>query len=466
MHSESSGCSARSVRSGRRRLLALAGAGAGTVVMAGVVTIVVLLAGSKPVPDPVAATVPVALSQLKAPDGMAIGVIVTLGQGRVEGSEWGPASHGAVVAQHRIARGGSKVTLLVEDDRGSAKGGAEAVARLAAKGVSGIVVASSGPHVAAAASAASEAGIPLVLPYASIPADAGRLDGVWSMAPGTGQLGSAMKRALAAYDHPLLLDLGGESQGAVVVADALRADGRDLGEFADDVARRAGADRAAHGAYAGGEREGDAPAEDTDGASRVDALVIDGHPQAMADLVAALEFRKVSVPIVLGPSAVSPVFTQTLGERGGAVSSALRTVGSGAEDTVALGRNASGRAMSAYLQALRQLADDAKATNLSADAPFADVASWADVRSHDAVIALVSAASKGGGAKPENVRRGLADLKLTAADGVAGADLDFADAQVVSQKTRVLHATSQQLGLRPHNPESLTLSWFSEPAGE
>ncbi|CAM5448950.1 hypothetical protein [Leifsonia shinshuensis] len=427
--------------------------------------VAVLSVVDAPKPDPVAATVPVALTQVGAPSGTRIGVIVTLGQGRTQGSEWAPAASGAVVARHRLALGGSDVALLMEDDHGTPQGGTDAVARLAGQGVSGIVIASSGDHVAAAARAASAAGIPAVVPYATLPSDASDLSGVWSMAPAEADVVGAMNRAVTSFDHPVLLELGPGHGGGLRVDDVLRAEGADLARLADEAAQRAGSDTAAHGAYRGGDDrivESALPGR-TDQPS-VDAFVIDGHPSAMAELVAALEARNVSVPLLVGPGAVSPVFAQTLGEHGGVVSSAMRTVGVSSQDSAALGRDAQARAMSAYLQALRQLADDPDVTDLGGDAPFSDAASWADVRCHDAVVALASAAGKAGSAQPEKVLAALTGLRLAAGDGIAGAAEDFGSTYVVEQKVGVLHATAQPLGLRPHDAEVLTLGWFPAPA--
>jgi hypothetical protein len=454
---------AAATKRSKRRILGFASVGIAVGAVVGLVAALLVINGPKP--DPVAASMPVALSHVKAPSGTAIGVVVTLGQGRAEGSEWGSAAQGAVVAQHRLALGGSDVALHVEDDHGSAEGGAAAVARLAGRGVSGIVIASSGDHLAATAAAASDAGIAAVLPYAPVPSDAKGRTGVWSLAPAVKDVVVAMNRALASYEHPLLLDTGTGVSDGLDVDDVLRVDGDDLDRLADEAAKRSGSDASAHGAYLGGDDrvvESALPQGTPD--TRVDALVVDGHPRDMAKVVAALEARNVSVPVIVGPAAVSPVFTQALGEHGGAVSSALRTVGVPAEDSLALGQDAGARAMSAYLQALRQVADDGEATDLSGDAPFAEVAPWADVRSHDAVIALVTAAAKGGSPEPERVRAGLRGLSLSAAGGIAGAAQDFSATHVVSREVQVLHATAQPLGLRPHDPDRLTLGWFPAPA--
>lgn len=69
-------------------------------------------------PDPVAVTVPIALSEIAPPEDAKLGVVLTLGEGTTEGSQWHQAAQGAVVAQERLHLGGSDIELLTQDDRG------------------------------------------------------------------------------------------------------------------------------------------------------------------------------------------------------------------------------------------------------------------------------------------------------------------------------------------------------------
>lgn len=451
----------------RKRRVILILAGISVILIAALTVFFVWRSNEQPEPDPVAATVPVAISHLDVPKKLKIGVVVTLGQGRAEGAEWQAAAQGARVAQYRLAMGGNNVELVVEDDRGTVKGGAEAIARLSEKGVSGVVVASSGAHIDGSVEAAAQAKIPVILPYAASRESWAETPSVWSMDPGTSATVTAINDSLEAFSHPVLLEVGATGLDGVDASETLRPERGDLEGFADEVARRTGADLSAHGAYAGGSEEEDgeerADSED-DPQPLIDALVIDGHPSAIARLVAALEARNVSVPIMLSPAALSPGFTSSLSEHQGTVSPNLRTIGVGAEDSAALGRNAGGRAMSAYLQSLRQLAEDPNAMNLTEDAPFLDSAPWADVRSHDAILALATAAARGESSDPVKVLEGFEGLELSAADGVAGSNLSFGSGQTVSDDLHVLYATGQELGLRPQDPENLILEWFVEPA--
>lgn len=411
--------------------------------------------------DPVAVSVPVAVSGVTVPDDAAIGVVLTFGDGAAEGAEWNQAAQGAVVAQKRLALGGADIRLLVEDDLGTSRGSEAAVRSLAEQGVAGIVYASSGAHVEAGVAAATAAKIPVILPYAVVPS---KSSGVWSLAPDDASTGAAVTEAIAEFDRPLLIDAGGGVPDGVTVADQARfGSGTDLDQFAADVARRAGADPLAGGAYAGGQ---DPAADPVPPVERpADAVIVSGRPGTQATIVHALQSRNVSVPIVLTSQAVSPAFATTLAGLGGSVSPNLRTVGGAWDDAEALRTTAQGRAMSAFLAAVRQFSADDSVTNLTDDAPFADSASAADVRSHDAVLAFAQAMSAAGGIDPSKMQRALGTSALGAKNAIAGPELDFARAQALTAPATVLYATAQQLGLRPSTAERAGgLVWITEPS--
>lgn len=430
------------------------------VVIAAVAVAFVAQANAKPVADPVAVTVPVALSDAKAPAGLKIGIVLTLGQDTVEGAEWATAAQGAEVAKYRLGLGGSKVDLVVEDDHGTSSGADDAIANLVKKKVSGIVVASSGAHVADAVHAAGKVGIPTLLPYSPLPEAAPQ--GVWSLAPSDTALASAMNKAIDRFSHTILLNVGGGAPSGLHVSETVQSQGSDLSSLAAEVATRTGADPTANGAYTGGQDQ--TPASEEANAPQADAVVVAGAPARMAELVAALQSRQVTVPILLTPGATSPTFAQTLAAKGGTVSSELRTFSANAGDSTALGRDNTARAMSAFLQALAQVAEDSDATNLTVDAPFSRVAPWADTRAHDAVLALVHAAAAAGSTDPSHVRDRLSSEKVGAGNGIAGPPLDFGNAGADDAAVRLLYATGQSLGLRPRAADALALAWFPEPA--
>jgi ABC-type branched-subunit amino acid transport system substrate-binding protein len=403
-----------------------------------------------PVAEAVPATVPVPIRVAHVPEGTKIGVVVTLGDG--EGSDWDEAAQGALVAERRLMLGGTDVELVTRNDGGSAGGGERAVKALVDDGVAGIVVASSGAHVSGALEAAADAGVPVVLPYASSGSDS------WSTAPTPASTSAAMERALRGADSPLLVDLGGGAPSGLEVAHVLTADAAaDDTALATTVAERTGA-VTADATPAAGDDQADAPAP-----ADSDAVVVSGSAARQGAFVAALQSADVTVPVVLTPQATSPAFGSALADANGSLSGRFVSVGVATDDARALTSDEQGRAMSAFLGGVRVLADDPEAQNLTADQPFSAVAWAADSRSHDAVVALVRAVGSARSDDPSEVTDALATLRLDAGDGIAGPALDFRQQQALRTDATVLAASSQTLGLRPTTAEpTASLVWFQD----
>ncbi|KQS10566.1 hypothetical protein ASG04_03495 [Curtobacterium sp. Leaf183] len=436
-------------RHGSRRRLPFIGL-AVLLVAAVVAAVLTFRALSAEPAEAVPATIPVPVTVEHVPARTAIGVVVTLGDG--EGSEWNQAAQGAVVAQRRLQLGGTRVQLVTRNDSGTTAGARAAVQDLVRQGVAGIVVASSGAHVVASTEAASDAGVPVVLPYAE------HTDDAWSTAPSVQSLATAMQRALGGADSPLLVDLGGEAPTGLRVAHVLSAGATDLTVLATTVAERTGVAQPSADATTG---------DPTDGATAVDsdAVVVSGTAARQGAFVAALQAADVTVPVVLTSDATSPAFGAALTTAGGSVSGTFRTAGVATDDATALDGDAAGRAMSAFLGAVRVGAKDPDAENLTGDQPFSAVAAGADSRSHDAVIALVHAVGTARSTAPETVTDALASASLDADDGLAGPALDFGDPQALGARATVLASSAQALGLRPAAASTSTLVWFPDTSG-
>ncbi|GAA1493554.1 hypothetical protein [Curtobacterium herbarum] len=422
------------------------------LVIAVVLAVVVFVIDrNTPAAEAVPATVPVPIRVAHVPDGTKIGVVVTLGDG--EGSEWDEAAQGALVAAKRLTLGGTDVELVTRNDGGSASGAKRAVQQLVDSGVAGIVVASSGAHVSGALDAASDAGVPVVLPYA----DGG--DGSWSTGPSRTSVSAAMQRAIRGADAPLLVDLGGGAPSGIRFAHVMdAADSADDAALATTVAERTGATPTT--------ATSDATAAPTDTETTKpdsDAVVVSGPAARQGAFVAALQSADVTVPVVLTPDATSPAFGTALAAANGSLSGTFVSTGVATDDARALTSDAQGRAMSAFLGGVRVLADDADAQNLTADQPFSAVAWAADSRSHDAVVALVRAVGAARSDKPSAVADSLSTLRLDAGDGIAGPALDFRQQQALRSDATVLAASSQTLGLRPATTEqTASLVWFQD----
>lgn len=377
-----------------------------------------------------------------APETMSVGVVVSLTSAPDEGSQWHAAAEGAQVAAYRYGLGDVEVSLVPRDDQGTADGAEEAVGDLVDEGVSGIVMATEGDHVTGAVESAAEAGVPVLLPYAGEQTDLP--EGAWSTGADAGQVAATLATALetAGVGRPVVVDAGGATVDLDEAASLRLRPGDDALALARRVARisRSAAD--------------------------ADSVVVTGPAAAQAQVVQGLQERNVTLPVFLGDDAVSPDFAQTLGRSGGSLAVPLTTAGLDTDDVAALAPDDGGAAVSAWLAALRVTAEDGDVTTLFDEEDFETVAGSADARSHDAVVALVSAAVAAGSTEPAEVRDALAGLTLDTGDGLAGPALDFSSpAAVPSDSVVPLQATTQDPGLRPVDVAGVPrLYWFESPS--
>lgn len=440
--------------SARTRLLTLVIAGV-AVVAAVAVAIAFTLNRPKEAarPDPVAATVPVALKAEGLPKDLSIGVVLTYGQAGEPG--YNRAAQGAVVAAQRFAEGGAQVNLQARNDRGTEDGARGAVKALADDGVSGIIVASTGQQARAAAKAAEELGLPVILPYTE-PSDPA--SSTWTTKPSGAATDDALRSVLEGKQKVLLVNDGGPAPVSIQTAGTLNfADFEDVSALAQETAVQTG-------------DQPIAPAENADSepariVEPADALIVSAAtPQRLAFLVQALQARDVSVPMVLPDGATAPAFAATLAEVDGTASGQMVTIATAGDDSTALQQDAQGRGMSAFLSAVRLVATDPEVKNLTGDGPFAADAWAADSASHDAVVALVRAAALARSGEPSEVAEALRSLSLGPGEGLAGPTLDFSRSAALSGKPTPVYASAQDLGLRPADETAPRLVWVQSPA--
>lgn len=381
---------------------------------------------------------PVALHASGAPSGLRIGVVVTLTSRPGEGADWSEASEGAQVAAFRYRLGGTDVTLTAVNDKGTPEGARAAVSQLAGDHVAGIVFATSGRHLDAGLAQAQSSGIASILPYptdVALPADA------WTIAPGAEQVGSGLSDRLTAIgaSTPVVVDAGGPVpsglKGIRVLHVASGGDGTGLAGKVAKLKRR----------------------------NAADAVVISGDAAAEATVTAALQGAGVNLPVLLTPTALSPAFAAALDKAGGSLETTFTTVGVPSPDTTALTQGASGAAASAFLAALRTAAASPTLKDFFDAESFDTVAAGADSRSHDAVVALVTAAARAKSDDPAKVLAALKSLSLTNADGLAGPALDFGQQQALGDSgVTALESTAQGTELRPPSKQA-QLFWFTAP---
>jgi hypothetical protein len=345
------------------------------------------------------------------------------------------------VAAYRYGLGEVVVRLVPIDDRGTRKGAEAAAERLVDEGVAGIVVATEGPQVAATVDAATEADVPVLLPYEDQVGDLP--DGAWTTGPADDRTGEVLAEAMTAagLDRPALVDAGGgQPPGVLAVTGERIRPGADADRVARALARRAKAKQAP------------------------DAVVVSGPAEQQARVVRSLQGSDLQLPVYLTPDALSPAFGRELAAEGGSLQAPLTTAGLGNDDVAALESGEAGAAMSAFLAGVRAAAEDGSVRDFFDDQPFATVAGAVDARSHDAVVALVSAAAEAGSAEPAEVASALGSLQVGWGDGLAGPPLDFGDTQAVTDDAVVpLQSTRQDPGLRAAPPQEPRLFWFALP---
>lgn len=385
----------------------------------------------------------VALEATDLPEGTTrIGVVLSLVSAPDEGSQWLKSAEGAQVAAYRFGLGDADVEIVPADDRGTTEGARRAVQDLAGDGVAGIVLGTSGSHVVGALEAAAAASLPVVMPYGTPPS----VDGsdAWSTGPDTATVASSIARALdqSGSRSPALVDAGG---GDIPQIDTAAEIPLGEGDRARNVASR----------LAGFADSG-----------RIDSVVVSGPASQQATLVAALQGFAVDVPVFLTPDALSPVLAVDLADQGGSLSDDLVTVGDRATDVAALQATAEGRNVAAYFAGLRAAASDEGVEDYFDAKRFSTVADAADLRSHDAVVALVRAVEAAGSTDPSAVSASLGGMQLTSQEGLAGSDLDFSSPSALDRRAVVpLQATTQDPGLRPKTGGGAgpRLFWFAVP---
>lgn len=372
---------------------------------------------------------------------VTVGVVVTGTGARSEGGEHlGPAA-GARLAQFRLG-GPQRLVLQVEDDRGTDEGAAAAVDRLLRARVAGIVYASSGPHLDAAVQHAAAAGTAVLLPYETRTRVRG--PGVWRTGPSGKQVASTLQALLASRDEKAPYVLTADPADELVQGvPAVRREALGVGDGLLTAAARAAAAVAA---------------------GKADAVVVSGSSVRQAEAVAGLQEHDATTPVELGPAALAPLFSARLGQLAGAgaatVSGQYFTAGLAATDA------STAPGVTAFLAAVRLAAQDPGVLALRGRRTWSqDGGASADVRSHDAVLALAVAASRAGSTTPAAVRKALGGARLTADQGLAGAPLSFASTDAVADADVVaLQASTRGPDLRGGVQETApALQWFAVP---
>jgi ABC-type branched-subunit amino acid transport system substrate-binding protein len=330
-----------------------------------------------------------------APAGTKVGMIVsTAGPGK----DVNELSTGAYVAEYRLnaAKAGS-VQLFVEDDTGTAEGATAAVDRLADQGVAGIVFASLGDQTKAAAAEAAKRGVAMLAPYAGAQADAA--DTTFFTGPTDAQ--AAAELANYVKDKNL-------SPVAVV---------HQTGAYGD--AGRAAL--ASAGLPVQSDVSFDATAADASGPAKTVAAAKPGVVVAWTELdggvrlMSELKSAGVTAPVLFSPRTAIPAF--------GRAQKSL-TAPAATDGLLSAGTWAGPWTPTSAVDAFYLAREKAGESGARADLTYADL------RSHDAVLAIVDAAAKAKNTDPAAVLTALKGIDSIA--GAAGVPLHFDNAASVA----------------------------------
>lgn len=383
----------------------------------------------------VAVTVPVELKASGTTKGSSIGMILTIGNEAAEGSQWNQAASGAQVASERFARGGADIKLVTEDDKGTDDGAKQAVQALAEKNVSGIIVATSGPHVQAAIDAASTLKIPVILPYSQAVGDS------WSLQPSSSAVTDKVRSATSKTSRVIRLDQQGfvgidtPAENTITVTAET-----DTNQLAQNLAKQ------------------------TKDAAKSYAIVINADAYLQGRLMHSIQSNAVNAQVYLSFEATSPAFSQALMKDQQVSTIDAQSPGIATGDSVALRPDGQGRSMSAYLQTVKILSDSDQGTNALGDQKFKDVAGAADSRAHDAFVALVRAMEKADSQDSQKVHDAMSTMTLSASDGITGPAYNFAQQQVPQESsTTMLSATIGDIEMRGSATDTTPIVvWFAQ----
>ena len=341
----------------------------------------------------------VALSS-KATTVVHIGLVVSPGSPEGEGRDVASLAQGARVAEVRFNQRGKKVVLDVADDHGTAVGARAAVTTLQGQGVVGIVYASEGPHVAAGLAAAAAAHLAVLLPYSgSVPTSSG----AWLTGPSAHQVLTVLSKRL--NDEHLGAPFPVSLSQPAPQLDVSGGPGATRSSLTSAAALRA-----------------------VPPAAR--AVLAWGTAAESAAIVERLQALKVTVPVVLSPAALSSTFATTLATDGASTGAATAA---GRYLTAGLPTSFDSTAAVGFSAAVRLAASDPRVVSVISGSSFQDEgADTADGRAHDAVIALVAAASRSAEPDTATVLSALPSLRLSQGDGLVGGSLSFDTADALS----------------------------------
>jgi hypothetical protein len=365
---------------------------------------------------------PVALTST-APEGLKVGLLVA---NAGAGKDVAELAAGAYVAEYRLnAAKADRMHLVVEDDLGTAEGAVAAVGRLADQGVVGIVNASLGEPARAASAEATTRGIAMLFPYAGDPA----------LAAGSAFVTGPTDDQVAAK-----LVTGAKDAKKIAVVHQVGA----YGSAGREALARAGLAVATDINFD--------PATDAGGAARTvvasgsDLVVAWTELDGALRLLSDLKTVGTAAPVLFASQAAVPAFGRAQkGLAAPAATDGLLSAGLWAGPWTPTG------AVDAFYKAREQASAAGARTDLSN----------ADLRAHDAVLAIVAASAAAKSSDPGAVLAGLRSLGDV--PGASGVPLHFAQSKAVADSDVALmtYSTVDSGSGRVPNPATAGGQWIA-----
>lgn len=348
---------------------------------------------------------------------VTIGVIVSHTENKAEGAGWEKAASGAQVAAWRANQTGEKIKLQLVSDKGSVTGARDAVRELIDEGAVAAVVATSGPHTTALAMEAEAHGLPLVFLYHSPEENFGTR--IWALPPTLEESRELIRQDLEerGLEKPVTILPDSSKFKPIGLSISYRSDE----DFSTSLLSSFNNEQ-------------------------FDAVIIDGHAEDTAKLVATLRSHDISLPIYLLSAGQNPLFQDTLISTGTSAGD-ITTIGEVSADILALEANDTGAQASNFMQALNIMSANSSIMSLDDSQPFRAVAAYADVRSHDVVLAIYAASRTG------DLNSALHSLSERP-EGAIGANFVFDNSRVGSSTfVKLVQATA--------TPSRMPIAWFS-----
>lgn len=335
----------------------------------------------------------VELSSEGLTSGAKIGVVVSYTEDYDNGAGWALNGEGANVARWRVAQGGTKADLVVVSDKGSAEGAKQAIDNLSEQKVSAIIALTSGPHVDELANDASNAGIPIVFPYASAPDNP--VKNTWYFMPNSADKIKAIEASLGTVGCEKVFAVESSSLKGELVTNAfwkaVLEPGKEqqlIGQLITELPKYG------HGCVA-----------------------LNANPKAAANFLIMMRSSGLEQPVFLNEEATNAEFDKALGTNinlvGNTYSFGVPSVSVRAFSSEKDGDNAG-----AMMQAMELMRTDSSVKTLTGEGKFTETVNYADCASHDALIAIIDAVAKSKN-NPAAVQSELAKVGTDMKRGVA-----------------------------------------------